>query len=1084
MGNLFSRKPVQQTEQQTEQQDQQQIIKQKKTESKARRDIIQQTNVQTRSQTARHQRQTRSQTARHTSSQKTKQQALSQTIRQQARSQTARQKAHEQTLEQIREESLEQTHTISSSREISMLPLSQITETNHVKDIFGNILARLDTLHDFYTSNRTGCNGSEFLNDFKNNILGLLEKNDLLNTKAIDKSLVDLKLPNNVNLPEDVHKLLRKSSMIEAVNLINNLTFRKRVTSRITNFEPAVVAFYEIVYNYLQSDPTKQIGYFIANEKLPCFDLTNTTVYYNELKKNKQIYQIVLGEDSETKTGIFTKNDNEIYTELYNIIHAFFNKDPNITNYRLIVDTSNIAFSRYCNKGEGKKMIMVCNSASKWDAANSGACTSIENLNLNQIKTERNDETNETNENIVYSLNSLQLDDKEATLRYLPKTKQNFKEIQKSFTDVARSVGDLSNCLRGLNNKGCLFKQLDSGGYLDIKRSGDALQVMMTKKLSKTDQRNTYIFVTLDHLAFLKARIEGVNAIFTGIDSKTREKMMTLFKPISRPNNVPDTISLEEIVSLYDIKDHKIKKVEQIDFKKIIEKLKTEIKKILEKLFLEKLFLEASFIEQLLENIDVLLEKLYNKYTKHVVNSIEAIFENKEEVEELITKANSLNDIKNTNLQQQQIEKHNDDVKHLRFKIQHCILNYKINQKKEDKYNIEVEYKNNIISIIQNVIENVKKQLIDKHAVEVKMNENTTYHRTRANTPFTVFVNTTILLYIENTLNHKLSSNMKMYNMIIKNTQTRQQIQNGGKKYKNKTLSQLLLQPRGIILKNNGWYLPKIQEKKEAHISSTGDISSTGYISSKAKGDISSTGEVSLSIYPIDQPSTLIYDEIEYEPYYDFENFIVSQVRCQDTLFIEPYDLKKFINNIAVNNVASYDKSDDIFLLKQLFEQSSNENPIIPKAHLFLLMILFNNPMVIPQECYTKVQLILNESLDILKKIYTRSQENNEFLDAILELEYTNVLNILSNKQDVPQILIKRNRESVTQRSDTESGISDSSHYTSSKRNKPNHYLNPSEHFTASNLSQRSKNKLLMEMYKRYLPSYAKYLKKQFYSFY
>jgi hypothetical protein len=72
---------------------------------------------------------------------------------------------------------------------------------------------------------------------------------------------------------------------------------------------------------------------------------------------------------------------------------------------------------------------------------------------------------------------------------------------------------------------------------LDLKRSGDALQALMVKKLNDIDKNKIpsesefYIFVTLDHLAFLKARLNGIPTIYTALqhDADVYNRVVILF---------------------------------------------------------------------------------------------------------------------------------------------------------------------------------------------------------------------------------------------------------------------------------------------------------------------------------------------------------------------------------------------------------------------------------------------------------------------------------------------------------------------------------------------------------------------------
>ena len=385
-------------------------------------------------------------------------------------------------------------------------------------------------------------------------------------------------------------------------------------TDRLSNFEPTVVAFFEYIYNAL-FQKQRGIGKFISNMNLPIFDYINSEYKildngkYNTIQVSTQtdnkltsfiqicttnkesIISFILGTINESESGdIFlspedtsgfykfstlsipkkskrTDVDKQNLSELYfrylkdirYILGQYFNKDESAMIY-LIVDTTNISFSKYYKEllpeqRKTLKMMVLCNVAMSWDGATSPECqqksskTGEEEIIHNKVDINR----------AIYDIDILTLKDKAGS------TVVKFDSAQEiDSKPVPREVGQLSECIRQQidkdrkKTKECNnFKT--KGRLFDIKRSGDALQALMAKKLNDKDVNSSdlYIFVTLDHLAFLKARLNGIPSIFTSTmkekKSSIRNRVMILFNNTFEKNYKAIGIQLEQEFSKFSL---------------------------------------------------------------------------------------------------------------------------------------------------------------------------------------------------------------------------------------------------------------------------------------------------------------------------------------------------------------------------------------------------------------------------------------------------------------------------------------------------------------------------------------------------
>ena len=470
-------------------------------------------------------------------------------------------------------------------------------------------------------------------------IISKLISNNVLTTalnSIIDRYITDKSL--STFYKNDLENLIdRTKNGLTLVSTLRNTdkeTYDK-TSSRISSFEPSVVAFYEFLYNvYFQKD--ESIGKFISNKYLPIFDFVNGEYKYVDtssgiakytkytfpagkdknyeenkdkvdefLKKcvdNKEnIIALILGKiDDDDKADVFLDGSNdvggfykfdgkirnkkeraqdsvkqsklqEVYlTYLKNlrvILGKYFGlRDDNVM-VNLIVDTTNFSFSKYYKELDSNaraklKLRVLCNVAMRWDGANSPECQPRTDKGELEIKHQKNDKET-IHQRAIYDIDHITLKQKEH------ESTPDYSFDNGSFSKInpiPREVGQISECIRQqINKKRRVTTECrpfsTKGRLLDLKRTGDALQALMAKQLNDSDSNEFYVFVTLDHLAFLKARIHNIPTIYTSIqrDGSVSNRVLILFNSKFTKNHKSLSGQLSKELDLFTKASERIK---------------------------------------------------------------------------------------------------------------------------------------------------------------------------------------------------------------------------------------------------------------------------------------------------------------------------------------------------------------------------------------------------------------------------------------------------------------------------------------------------------------------------------------------
>jgi SepF-like predicted cell division protein (DUF552 family) len=403
------------------------------------------------------------------------------------------------------------------------------------------LLSRADTLHDF-VGERSVLS--------KEHVIKLLDGiSELNNFQKLKKNLEDV---------GDIDNILKKSEAA-LVGLELPKHYPSKIVKRIKEikrYEPRVVLFYELYAERLGLG--NKIGRYVSYDYLPGYDfkdrkytLTNDDTIDESVFQSANIAYINLGTTAKEKTG---RKASGIYLEptlrnrynaLYDVLKQFYTGK---SQFKFVVDTSIVSFEELgiTNAKEKKeqkkiktdydKLNVVCNIASDWDSAGK---TSVCTPDDKATRLSHVGEGEGIYKRSIFGLSSIELENNNGNDQ-VTLDKGNKTLFSGPLNHAIVEVTPLSQLVE---NKGPWHKtvKLEPSELFDIKRSGDAFQVLMTQQLNAAAANASataagatdteYIFVTIDHLAFLKARLNGIPAMFTAKDSMTDDRLIFMYKP-------------------------------------------------------------------------------------------------------------------------------------------------------------------------------------------------------------------------------------------------------------------------------------------------------------------------------------------------------------------------------------------------------------------------------------------------------------------------------------------------------------------------------------------------------------------------
>ena len=386
---------------------------------------------------------------------------------------------------------------------------------------FNNLLSRCDTIHDFTGERARKATEVPFYPDAVYKILrGVpnLSECDLKNQyNNIYGATMDRALTN------DFTSILKRNESL-------NFSFVKASedyigVSRTAGYEPAVVVWFE---HMLAAENIMDPVYMLSFDTIRAHnfvDYTKPIHKHFEPKGKVSIFNLGNSQKLESNrraSGIWS--DVALYNRFQDDLKQCFCKDPKNTKLMFVIDASSINNETFDNSDKGMSVVSVASTL--WDSASKYA------------KAASIDTTYETDSNainsVLFVLDSIALTKTNQALSASMNKSDMFHP-----EDVPREVPHIVHCIQQQQPFACTPRlsgfqlregQTYAGALFDIKRSGDGCQVLEIKALNEEMQRDgkliRFVLVTLDHLAFLKARMNGVPVVFTQKHTKTNSRRL------------------------------------------------------------------------------------------------------------------------------------------------------------------------------------------------------------------------------------------------------------------------------------------------------------------------------------------------------------------------------------------------------------------------------------------------------------------------------------------------------------------------------------------------------------------------------
>lgn len=369
-------------------------------------------------------------------------------------------------------------------------------------NFFHQLLARCDTIHDFTRARAASVMRPPFSTS---SIYSQLDKIPTLNKD---------RLTTNFKLQKPDKATLRDFACILQRTTSPQFTFLKAYDlggdSRRVGYEPAVVQFFEHSLGRLGL-----LDEFYLTTLQTIFQDCSIDYTVSDLPAESplppgKVCVMNLGNIGEEASGVFASQS--VAESMQRDLHRFFSPDSDV---QFRVDASCVRHDLFHNPKLG---IQVVHSvASEWDAApkfSAGEVLGAPPVNLKR----------KNSYGILHVVQSL---------RVSPPTCE-INGARMDIKDLPREVGNIIACAQAdvdpryratIATLDTTFDPQDPADRLqwlfDVKRSGDGAQVLHIK-----DHEEGGVFVTNDHLAFLKARMCGVPAVFTKRNGRTGSLML------------------------------------------------------------------------------------------------------------------------------------------------------------------------------------------------------------------------------------------------------------------------------------------------------------------------------------------------------------------------------------------------------------------------------------------------------------------------------------------------------------------------------------------------------------------------------
>lgn len=423
-----------------------------------------------------------------------------------------------------------------------------MSSVEEVFRFFNDVLSRCDTIHDFTKARATeNMVGKMTTKDIYAN----LDKTPSLNNKNLMQTFRHLS--ESKENQEDFAKILHN----HPTNFKFLKAYENGVDVKQTGFEPSVVQFFEHMLSpkygildefYLASSAVLAkdvlIDYTVGARK-SISEIAGKICIMNLGNTAKGV-----GKKARKASGIFERED--LLRLFQNELHTFFSSEQK-SKLRFVVDASILSNDHF--HAPDKNMEVAILACSEWDSAEKYSAGSV--ISKSQFTA-----TQKTDDRVLYSLDSLDVKsfpiNTAGDVGY--SCALNGKTVP--YTNIPRGVGEIVMAMQNVSEPGKLYTKYVEpiakdryGTLFDVKRSGDGCQVLEIKQANEDPlSEYKYILVTHDHLAFLKARMNGVPVVFTKKNMRQDTKMLYCInneqKNLERFNVVLEGALREELSKL------------------------------------------------------------------------------------------------------------------------------------------------------------------------------------------------------------------------------------------------------------------------------------------------------------------------------------------------------------------------------------------------------------------------------------------------------------------------------------------------------------------------------------------------------
>lgn len=421
----------------------------------------------------------------------------------------------------------------------------KVTSAGKVLAFFHRVLARCDTVHDFTKARAIAAMRPPFSVD---DIYACLDSLEGLNASGLKAEFKQLAGDDPTTL-RGFEAILHNA----APRFLFLRSYALGGDSKRVGYEPSVVQFFE---HFLGRYGLLDEFYLTTSERIlrTCYvDYTGGETRCTALPPGKvcvmNLGHVAKEDVGREASGVFC--GAEALGALQSDLCEFFGESGGGGGgVNFLVDASCVRHELFHNPPAGLRVIHT--AASEWDSAHkysNGDALDAPPLHL----------TREDSCGVLNAIDSLyvSLNPRGCAVNCDPGA-DACRTVDMSL--LPREVGSIISCAQGSADASARYRkaveQLDAAfdpenpldrlpWLFDIKRSGDGGQVMHAMTLIETSGK--FVFVTNDHLAFLKARMCGVPVVFTKRNGRTGAMMLVCIRQGPVDQEAYDELLLEAL---------------------------------------------------------------------------------------------------------------------------------------------------------------------------------------------------------------------------------------------------------------------------------------------------------------------------------------------------------------------------------------------------------------------------------------------------------------------------------------------------------------------------------------------------------